>query len=241
MNIIIEILLLIILLVCIWTGYKKGLVMCIGTILAIIISLYVGDLLADTFSPALRPVARPFVSGYLDGTEGVVNSSLSALLNGNSAGLSVEDAIKQNPGIRQELCQKSYQKVGINEAAAKQMAARAVSKADKDSVTLQSAIVDVMCSDFTYLIGFLVFFLLSMIILTVIANLVNLNLKIPGNERLNRIGGIIAGAATGLIFCFIAGWALRFCGGFLPESGMKYTFLTSFFVHFNFMSLFLSI
>lgn len=241
MNIIIEVLLLIILLVCIWTGYKKGLVMCIGTILAIIISLYVGDLLADTFSPALRPVARPFVSGYLDGTEGVVNSSLSALLNGNSAGLSVEDAIKQNPGIRQELCQKSYQKVGINEAAAKQMAARAVSKADKDSVTLQSAIVDVMCSDFTYLIGFLVFFLLSMIILTVIANLVNLNLKIPGNERLNRIGGIIAGAATGLIFCFIAGWALRFCGGFLPESGMKYTFLTSFFVHFNFMSLFLSI
>lgn len=241
MNIIIEILLLIILLVCIWTGYKKGLVMCIGTILAIIISLYVGDLLADTFSPALRPVARPFVSGYLDGTQGVVNSSLSALLNGNSAGLSVEDAIKQNPGIRQELCQKSYQKVGINEAAAKQMAARAVSKADKDSVTLQSAIVDVMCSDFTYLIGFLVFFLLSMIILTVIANLVNLNLKIPGNERLNRIGGIIAGAATGLIFCFIAGWALRFCGGFLPESGMKYTFLTSFFVHFNFMSLFLSI
>ena len=241
MNIIIEILLLIILLVCIWTGYKKGLVMCIGTILAIIISLYVGDLLADTFSPALRPVARPFVSGYLDGTEGVVNSSLSALLNGNSAGLSVEDAIKQNPGIRQELCQKSYEKVGINEAAAKQMAARAVSKADKDNVTLQSAIVDVMCSDFTYLIAFLVFFLLSMIILTVIANLVNLNLKIPGNERLNRIGGIIAGAATGLIFCFIAGWALRFCGGFLPESGMKYTFLTSFFVHFNFMSLFLSI
>ncbi len=241
MNIVIEVLLLVILLVCIWNGYKKGLVMCIGTILAIIISLYVGDLFADTFSPAIKPVARPFVSGYLDGTEGVVNSSLPALLNGNSAGLSMEDAIKQNPQIRQELCQKSYEKVGIYSAAAKQMAARAVSRADTDKMTLQNAIVDVMCSDFTYLVSFLVFFLLSMIILTVISNLLNLNLKLPGNERLNRIGGIIAGAATGMIFCFIAGWALRFCGGFLPESGMKYTFLTSFFVHFNFMSLFLSI
>ena len=241
MNIVIEILLLVILLVCIWNGYKKGLVMCIGTILAIIVSLYVGDLLADTFSPAIRPAAKPFISGYLDGTDGVVNTSLNALLDGNAAGLSVDDAIKQQPALRESLCEKSYEKVGVYSATAKSMARQAVSKTDSEKVTLQSAIVDVMCSDFTYLLSFLIFFLLSMIIITVISNLVNLNLQIPGNDRLNRVGGIVAGAAVGAIFCFIVGWALRFGGSFLPESGLSHTVLTSFFIRINFLPCFLSV
>ena len=78
------------------------------------------------------------------------------------------------------------------------MAAQAVQKADSEKISLQSAIVDVLCGDVTYLLSFLIFFLLSMIIITVIVNIVNLNLKIPGNERLNRIGGLIAGAAAGM-------------------------------------------
>lgn len=241
MNIVIEILLLVILLVCIWNGYKKGLVMCIGTILAIIVSLYVGDLFADTFSPAVKLAVKPFISGYLDGSDGVVSTSLNALLGGNTSGLSVEDAIKQQPDIRQTLCEKSYEKIGVYSGTAKRMAVQTVEKADTDKISLQNAIVDVMCADFTYLLSFLIFFLLSMIIITVIVNLVNLNLKIPGNERLNRIGGLIAGAAVGAMFCFVVGWALRFGGSFLPESELKNTVLTSFFIRCNFLPLFLSV
>ena len=241
MNIVVEVLLLVILLACIWNGYKKGLVMCIGTILAIIVSLYVGDLFADTFSPAVKPAVKPFISGYLDGTDGVVNTSLNALLDGNAAGLSLDDAIKQQPNLRLQLCEKSYEKVGVYSGTAKRMAARAVEKADSEKVPLLTAIVDVMCSDFTYLLSFLVFFLLSMIIITVIVNLVNLNLKLPGNDRLNRIGGLVAGAAVGAMFCFVVGWALRFGGSFLPESGFNHTLLTALFVRFNFLSSFLSV
>jgi len=241
MNIAIEVLLLVILLVCIWNGYKKGLVMCIGTILAIIVSLYVGDLLADTFSPAIRPAAKPFISGYLDGSDGVVSTSLNALLDGNSAGLSVDDAIKQKPELREPLCEKSFEKVGVYSGTAKRMAAQAVAKADNEKVSLQSAITDVMCSDFTYLVSFLIFFLLSMIIITVIVNIVNLNLRIPGNERLNRVGGLIAGAGVGAMFCFVVGWALRFGGAFLPESELGHTVLSMFFIRLNFLQYFLSV
>ncbi|MGI5978517.1 MAG: CvpA family protein [Oscillospiraceae bacterium] len=241
MKIVIEVLLLVILLVCIWNGYKKGLVMCIGTILAIILSLYVGDLLADTFSPAVKPAAKPFISGYMDGTDGVVSTSLNALLGGNAAGLSVDDAIKQQPELRLQLCEKSYEKVGIYSGTAKRMAAQAVEKADAEKITLQSALVDILCGAFTYLLSFLIFFLLSMIIITVIVNLVNLNLKLPGNERLNRIGGLVAGAVVGACFCFVAGWVLRFCGMFLPESGLKSTVLSLFFIRFNFLPYFLTV
>lgn len=241
MRIAIEVLLLIVLFTSIWTGYKKGLVMCIGTILAIIVSLYVGDLFADTFSPAVRPAAKPFVSGSLDGSDGVVNTSLNALLDGNPAGLSVDDAIKQQPELRMQLCEKSYEKVGVYSATAKRMAARAVKKADSEKVPLLSAMVDVMCADFTYLLSFLVFFLLSMILITVIANLVNLKLKLPGNDRLNRIGGLLAGVAIGAMFCFVIGWALRFGGMFLPEDGLNHTLLTALFVRFNPLPYFLSV
>ena len=129
----------------------------------------------------------------------------------------------------------------VYSGTAKRMAAQAVAKADNEKVSLQSAITDVMCSDFTYLVSFLIFFLLSMIIITVIVNIVNLNLRIPGNERLNRVGGLIAGAGVGAMFCFVVGWALRFGGAFLPESELGHTVLSMFFIRLNFLQYFLSV
>ena len=63
MKIAVELLLILVLLLSVYSGYKKGLVMCIGAILAIILSLYMGNLLSDTFSHEAIPVVRPFSSG----------------------------------------------------------------------------------------------------------------------------------------------------------------------------------
>ena len=240
MNIAFEIVLLIIILMCAWNGYKKGLLMCIGTILTIIISLYVGDLLSDTFSPEVRPVFRPFVSGYMDGTEGVISDNLNALLGGNNT-LSIEDALEQNPDLKYQLCENSYKKVGIYTSAAKEMATDAVARSNESNVSLQSAIVDVMCSNFTYLIGFILFFVLSMIVFTVLGNIFNLSFKIPDKDKLNDVGGAVAGAVTGIIFCMIIAWILEFSGALFPEEEMRHTLLTALFVKMDVMSVFLTI
>ena len=52
--------------ICGWSGYKKGMIMGIGGILAIIISIYGAGLLSTAFSHEVIPALKPFVSGYLD-------------------------------------------------------------------------------------------------------------------------------------------------------------------------------
>ena len=240
MRFIIEILLLFVILLCTWNGYKKGFVMCIGGILAIIVSLYAGDLLADTFTSAVTPVVHPFISGYMDGTEGKINSTLSDLLGSDSI-LSIEDAVKANPDIKTELCTKTFEKVGVYSSSAEVMAAEAVALEEESGSTISAAIIDVMCNNFTYFLIFLIFFAITLIILTVMGNILNLSFKIPEMDKLNDIGGIAAGAITGLMFCVILTWALKFSGLLFPEEELKHTLLTALFLKMNILSHFLSI
>ena len=237
----IEVLLLAIIAFCAWTGYKKGLVMCIGTILAIIISLYVGDLLSDTFSPVVQPVLRPFISGYMDGTEGVITENTNKLLEAGSTGLSVDDALAQSPELKHDLCVDSYKNIGIYTSAAEKMADEAIALSDKNGSSVSVAIVDIMCKNFAYYLGLILFFILSLIIITVLGNIFNLSFKIPDRDKLNDLGGAIAGGVTGILFCMIIVWVLKFLGALLPEELMRRTLLTALFLKIDFLSLFLSI
>ena len=241
MRLVFEVILLVIVLFCAWNGYKKGLVMCIGTLLAIILSLYVGDLMGDTFSTTVRPVLRPFVSGYMDGSEGVISENLTGLLGADGADLSIDEALSGHPEIGKELSADSFKAIGIYDFAADKMADQALALSDENSIPLSSAIIDVACLRFAYVLIFTLFFLLSIIILTVLGNLFNLSFKIPEKEKLNTIGGAVAGAFTGIILCMLITWALRFCGALLPEETMTRTLITALFLKLNFMPLLLSI
>ena len=241
MRLVFELILLVIVLFCAWNGYKKGLVMCIGTLLALILSLYVGDLMGDTFSTTVKPVLRPFVSGYMDGSEGVISENLTELLGADGAGLSIDEALSRHPEIRQELGVASFKAIGIYDSAAEEMAEHALALTDENGMPLSSAIVDVACLSIAYVMIFILFFLLTVIILTVLGNLFNLSFKIPEKEKLNTIGGAVAGAFTGIILCMLITWALRFCGALLPEETMTRTLFTALFLKLNFMPLLLSI
>ena len=119
MKIAVELLLILVLIFSVYGGYKKGLVMCIGAILAIILSLYMGNLLSDTFSHEAIPVVRPFASGYMEGTEGVIGDKLNELLASSEVRLSVDDALERYPDIEFELVKSSFEEIGIYEETAK--------------------------------------------------------------------------------------------------------------------------
>ena len=46
----IDLLLIAVIIICAWAGYKKGMIMGIGSILVIVVSLYGGNLLSTAFS-----------------------------------------------------------------------------------------------------------------------------------------------------------------------------------------------
>ena len=67
MHIVIDLVLLTIIIICVWSGYKKGFIIGIANLLGIIVSLYAAVLVSSAFSYDVVPVLRPFVSGYVEG------------------------------------------------------------------------------------------------------------------------------------------------------------------------------
>lgn len=198
-----------------------------------------GDLLSNTFSQEVAPVIRPFASGYMDGSEGVIGKNLNELIGGSDIQLSVEDSLERNPEIKFVLAENSFKDMGIYEESAKRMANDAVALTEKTGITLSNAIVDIFCSNVTYYLCFILFFVLILIIFTVLGNIFNLSFKIPEKDKLNDIGGIVAGALTGLFFCVIVVWSFKFLGKLLPEEEMKNMFISSMFMKLDLLSHFL--
>jgi len=146
-----------------------------------------------------------------------------------------------NPDIRHDLCVKSYERVGIYSSASEKMAEQAIALSEENGESLSISIVDAMCNNLSYCLIFILFFLLSVIIITVIGNLFNLSFTIPGKNKLNRIGGAIAGAVTGILISMTITWVLKFCGSALPEEEMRRTLLTALFLKINLLSAVLTI
>lgn len=237
MKIVIELIFVIILAASVYTGYKKGLAAGIGTLLSIIISMYVGNLLAGTFLPETAKVIHPFVDGYMEGSTGIIGEALDDILGKQE--LSIDDAVKQNPDITKELCKTSYTKMGIYPHSAEKMANRAVEEYEKGGTGITSAIISVMSDSVAYSVAMIVFFALSIIILTVILNLFNLNLDFPDMKKVNLIGGIASGAVIGIFFCAFAAWILKFLGLFLSDGGVGGVLFGKLFLLADIMSLFL--
>lgn len=238
MKFLIELVFIVILGSSIWTGYKKGLVAGIATLLSIIVSLYVGNLLAETFSPEVAKVIQPFADGYMEGSSGVIDNSQEEIL-GSEQDLSVEDSVKQNPDIANKLCESSFLKMGVYPNTAKKMADKAVGLYKQQDITITNAIINVMSNVIAYYIAFIVFFTLAIIILTVIINLINLSLVIPNMEKLNLFGGMFAGALIGIFFCSFTSLILKFIGPFILQENFSGLLLSKLFFSMNILSWFL--
>lgn len=225
MSAIIDLVLLGILIICTWTGYKKGLLMGLGGILVIIVAVYGANLLANLFAYDLVPALRPFVSGYTEGLMTGDDSELLEDLGLAGTDYSAEDLLIRNPERRAPFAEACYSSLGIEGTTAERMAERTVDYADESGVGMTDAIIHILCESAGYVACFVLSLLLIVIVLTVIGNLPNLSFKIPQLDLLNDIGGAVAGLVTGLLFCVLLVWALKFMGILIGEDTLSSTVL----------------
>ena len=214
MKAVLSLLFLSILIFCAWSGYKKGLVMGIFSLIAFVVSVYGANLLSQTYSGEVK----------------VVNKTVRPAMGIDSANLSVKDYFAQNPGRETEFCTLTYNGMGIYESTSEQMADEAVTYAKENNAELIDAVVEVLCRRISYVGGFIIAFVMILILLTVIGNIPNISFQIPNHELLNDIGGAVAGFVQGLAFCLIIGWALRFVGLLVSQETLSNTFLVSWFM-----------
>ncbi len=241
MKLILNLIMLAVILLCVWNGYKKGLVLGIGSLLVIIISLYAADLLADTYAYEVNDALRPFASGYLETNINQKVREEFGIAGAATGSLSVADYLSANPSQAQEFCRSTYEHMGIYGKTAEAMAKKAVTYAAAQSMSVPDAMVEILCSTLSYIGAFLLFFILILIFLTVLGNLPNLVFKIPGGDMLNDLGGMVTGILQGFFFCALFAWVLKFTGVLIPHEKLVGSFLPSLLMQLDPLAPFLGI
>ncbi len=230
----ITILLAAVLVICAWQGYKRGLMMGVGALLALAVSIYGANLLATAFSydviPALRPFAAGFMEQRIDGDDGAMER-----MGWKDEDYSLEDLLKQNPDKKKEFCAACYETLGIHESAANIMADEAVAYDVEHEGDTVYAVVQVLCEKVCFVGCFVLAFLLLIILLTVIGNLPNLSYKLPNLDTLNDILGVLLGIAEGLVFCLLIVWLLRFAGIVIGEDSLEAVWMSDKLLEHNFL------
>ena len=227
--------LLLIVALCTWTGYRKGLIAGIAGILAVVIALFGGSLLSSAYSREVVPVLEPFLDGYID-SQNIRSEVLLALNDGHPTELSLEDYLAENPSKRYDYAEECFKKLGIYQERAEEMARKTVDYDNRNGVGMTSAVVTQLCDTLSYVAGLVVAFLLILILLTAIGNLANLSFRLPNMELLDEIGGAMLGFVKGLMYCVLLCWALGFLGLVIGKDTLETTALAQFFLQIKFLT-----
>lgn len=234
MKAVIDIILLIIIALCTWNGYKRGLVGGIAGILAIVVALFGSSLLSSAYSHEVVPALEPFIDGYVD-SQANRDAVLESMGYGDSD-YSVEDIIAQDSSLKYDYAYECLLSVGFYSKTSEKLAARAVDLAEEGSMDMTAAVVSVVCDTATYVGGAALGFLLILIFLIAVANVGNLSLRLPNMENLDEIGGSVVGFIKGFIYCVLLCWVLSFFGLIIGKSTMSDTVLGRFFLAFEFIT-----
>lgn len=224
---IIDIVLLAILVICGWSGYKKGIIMGIGGILVIIVSVFGANLLSNTFSYEVTPVMQPFASGYIESKLNEDETGILAELGLDNSTFSLSDLLIQDPSLESEISQRTFRFFGFSEEVAAELTDEVIANSDETGDDLITSISEILCARVAFVLCFLLAFALIAILLTVIGNIPNLSFKFPVANIINDIGGLLLGLVTGLLFCSLVTWVFKYTGLIIKEDVLAETWLAS--------------
>ena len=235
MNIILDLILLLIVALCIWDGYKRGLIGGIAGIFAIIIALLAGSSLSDRYAVEAVPVLEPFVNGYIDSQK--IRSTVLDRMGYGSSELSLEDVLEADSSLRYDYAVLCMEEAGFHENRAEELAERSVRYSDQNSVSMTEAVVSILCDTIAYVMGLALCFLLILILLVAISNIGGLVFRLPDHmELLDELGGALMVFVKGFLYCVLLCWLLSFLGLILGRDTLDKTLLARFFMTFRFLT-----
>ena len=223
MSLIIDLILIAIVAFCAWNGYRKGFIMGISGILALIVAFYGAQIVADTYSQEFTSMLKPFVSG-------VVDAAVADVQIGGEEGYDNEEVY--------EVTYDALGNIGILKSAAQDIANEIAERVERTGQTMREEIVSVLCSKIAYVLTSVIVFLLILIVFTVIANILNLAFKMPGLEFINETLGALFGFAKGAIIVVAIAWVMRYLGVLVDEDIVNKTILLEWLMEHNLVTKF---
>jgi len=232
-----DIVIVAIVLLCAWRGYRAGIINGICGIIAIIIAIYGANLVAHTYSDELISAMDPFVSGIVEGIEaelpefdledleslaGQLGVELEGELeiDANIAGqLGIDLSELEGKNLGDVLDDGVYvaaytviNKLGVHPLSAAPMAQEVVDLTAAGEMNIIDALTDVICRRAALIAVFVVAFILISIVFSAIGNIIDLSFGLPGLEIVNHIIGALLAAARCVMVLFVLALVARYLG-----------------------------
>ena len=208
-------------------GARRGLILSLCGLAALLVAVLGASFTARTLSPMVADALEP---RFASAIEAQLNESLQEQAQEGAAALTPEDVpldgvlnALRDMGFYETLIDRVDQAVeaGMTHAAAS--AAASVAAAVAQSVA--------------YAVLFLAAFLIILILWKLLSHALDLVARLPGLHFLNKTGGALFGLVQACVQLWIALWALQFWGGVLPADAAQRTHLLAFFMEHDPISL----
>lgn len=209
-----------------WMGARKGFVLSLFGLVAIVVAFIGASFLAQSLSPkvgaALEPKFAAIIEEKLE--EQFHSADAPALPEGADAAegeypLQAVLEVLKSMGLYEDLINAVDDAVqnGMSQVAAN--AAAAVAAAIAQSIA--------------YMLIFLIAFVLILIGWGILSHALDLVAKLPVLNTVNKLGGAAIGLVKGCIILFVLAWLLRVSGTLIPEETVAQTTLLKFFLTTN--------
>lgn len=233
-KLILNIILLVILALCIWGGFKRGLIGGVASFLAVLIALVSANALSTRYGREVVPALSPFVGGYID-SETNTDEVLDRLGYGGTD-LSLEDILEQDTSLRYDYAYECFRSLGFYSAVSEDLAADAVSYANRLNISVTTAVTTVACNNIAYVGCTTIAFIMILILITAIMDMINLDFHLPNVDVIDEVAGAGMGFVRGFFYCILLCWLLGFMGMLIGRDTCDTTPLISFFQAFRFIT-----
>lgn len=235
MHILIDLVLIAIVAFSAWKGYRKGLILGISGIIALIIAFFGARYVSNNYSQEFVSMLEPFVSGVVDSS--LDKSDDNRLEDYEENALEGETAQTAAPAKSQSeeysITYETLKNLGILRNSADSLTEEITDTVKSAGKTIRAAIVSTLSEKITYVITFALVFIMIVIVFTVLANIINLAFKLPGLDLLNGAGGLIFGLIKGMIFVYLIAWILSYLGVFIGKNLVDDSFFLRFLMDHN--------
>jgi uncharacterized membrane protein required for colicin V production len=180
-----------------YRGWKKGLIRGIFGVVAVIVAIFGANLVAKAYSGEFSEMLEPLVGG-------VVDNAVTAVVEASG---STSDRVSVY-----DVSLNTLKRLGVAEEAAVKLAEKVAYEFGNVGQVMADGLTQKLCQMLSYVCVFLIVFILISILFAVLGNLINFVFSLPGLALPDKIIGLILGLAKGVIIVFTIAVAMRYLG-----------------------------
>ena len=221
---------------CAWRGWKQGIIVGALSIAGIVACMCVGSIMATAYAEEFSAVPKSVGAGLVDSVSTkLLTADYSNVVEGEDDDLVIRLTDQQKTDVF-SVSYATCRQLGLADSISQKIADEAAAQTSTVNQQLSATLSNLIWLQVTRFLIFAIVFLLTVIILAALKNTLDLFLSLPGLELVNRILGLILGAAKGVIYILLLAMAMRYVGIVLSPEITERTLLAKVLMENNFVA-----